>query len=69
MAEEKKDFSVDEWIDQDKDRKRKMKLAKKKMTMKEYLELLKQDPFIAQNSAARLLEAVLDCGTSEIPES
>lgn len=69
MADDKKDFNVDEMIDQDKERKRKKQLEKKKMTLKDYLELLKQDPFIAQNSASRLLETILGYGISEIPES
>ncbi|MEX2090658.1 MAG: hypothetical protein WD989_00795 [Candidatus Paceibacterota bacterium] len=54
-------------IKNDAERKRAKKKDEKTLIFKGYLELLKKDPTIAQNSPARLLEVVLSHKTTEIP--
>lgn len=54
-------------IKQDAELKRGKKAAEKRLTFRDYLGLLKEDPLIARNSPARLLETVLSYGTTEIP--
>ncbi|MFY9457927.1 MAG: hypothetical protein WAP23_03300 [Candidatus Spechtbacterales bacterium] len=62
-----KDF-LESIIKQDAERKRTDAAEKKVITFREYIELLREDPYIAQNSPARLLELLLDRGIEEIPE-
>jgi len=55
-------------IKSDAERKRARKGAEKIVTFRNYLDLVKDDPTIAQNSPARLLEVIQNHGTTEIPE-
>ena len=66
MAKQKTSFQ--EIFDLDAERKRKEASRKKIISFQEYLELLRKDPHIAQNSPARLREMVLKHGVEEIPD-
>jgi predicted Ser/Thr protein kinase len=65
----KQQTSFQEIFDLDADRKRKEASRQKVISFREYLELLRGDPQIAQNSPARLREMVLKHGIEEIPEA
>ena len=65
----KKPKSFQEIFDLDAERKRTEASRKNGISFSKYLELLREDPRIAQNSPARLREIVLDNGVEEIPES
>src|SRR3989344_3972503 len=56
-------------IEQDSDRKKKRHQEYKILTLRDYLALLQEDPTIAQNAPARILEMVLGHGTTTIPEN
>ena len=49
-------------------RKKAKKERHKEITLRDYLELLKKDPLIAQNSPSRLFEICLASGVEPIPE-
>ena len=68
-SEEKRplDLDVNGIIHEDKARKRAESKEKKVISFREYFELVKKDPLIAQNAPSRLLEAVLEHGIEEIP--
>lgn len=51
-----------------KDRKKKEKVEKEEITCREYLELVKKNPAIAQVAPARIYNAIMRYGTREIPE-
>ena len=53
---------------EDAERKRQKVKDHRELTFKDYLELLEQDPKLAENSPARLLEIILGAGVEEIPE-
>ena len=65
----KQQTSFQEIFDLDADRKRKDASRKKIISFREYLELLRNEPQIAQNSPARLREMVLKHGIEDIPEA
>ena len=65
----KQQTSFQEIFDLDAERKRKEASRKKIISFREYLELLRKDPQIAQNSPARLREMVLENGIEDIPDS
>lgn len=67
MVDMEKGF-LESIIERDTERKRADASEKKIITFREYLELLREDPRIAQNSPARLRELLLDFGVEEIPE-
>ena len=69
---EKKDqegLDVKRLINESKESQKKKLSDRREMTFEEYLELVKKDPLIAQNSASRILEMVLDHGMKDISES
>jgi len=68
MTKENKASDFQDIFDRDAERKREEASKKKSITFREYLELLKDDPKIAQNSPARLHEIVLAGGVEEIVE-
>ena len=68
MSEQDKKLDLNDIIQKDSERKRTRKSAEKIMTLRYYLDLLKNDSSTAQNSPARLLEIVQSHGTTEIPE-
>ncbi len=65
----KQQTSFQEIFDLDAERKRQEASRKKIISFREYLELLRKDPEIAQNSPARLREMVLKHGIEEIPDA
>src|SRR3989344_4036165 len=65
---DQKPFNLNGIIERDAERKRTRKSAEKVLTFRDYLNLLKEDPRIAQNSPGRLLEIILSYGTTEVPE-
>ena len=67
MVKAKKKSSFQDVFDQDAEKKRREASLRKVIPFSEYLELLREDPYIAQNSPARLREIVLDHGVEEIP--
>lgn len=62
------DFNVDDAINDDVKRRQNKKQSHQEIKFKDYLELIKKDPKIAQNSLSRLLEIVYTYGVEEIPE-
>ena len=68
MVKAAKKNAFQEIFDQDADRKRKSASERRVITFQEYLELLRDDPRIAQYSPGRLRELVLDHGVEAIPE-
>lgn len=60
-------LDLNDVIRKDAELKRSKKADEKQLTFREYLGLLKEDPLIAQNSPARLLETVLGYGMTDIP--
>ncbi len=64
-----KSLSLDQIIQSDIEKKLAKKKAHQQITFKEYVDThVKKDPLIAQNSAARLLEIILDSGVEVISE-
>lgn len=61
-------FDLNGIFESDRERKRSKSQHHRRITLREYLELVVQDPAIAQNSHARLVEIIEDAGVSEIPE-
>jgi len=59
----------DGFVERDKERKRKQKAGHKEITLREYLELVAEDPSIAQGSPARIHEIIMDAGVTELPEN
>ena len=57
-----------EIFDKDAERKKGDAKEQKQISFREYLELLGEDPLIAQNSPARLREILLSRGVEDIPE-
>ena len=57
------------FIERDKERKRKQKAGHREITLREYLELVAEDPAIAQGSPARIHEIIMDAGVVELPEN
>ena len=55
-------------IDEDIKRKRARSGQHQEMTFGQYLDRVKSDPLIAQNSPSRLLEIIMPAGLEEIPE-
>lgn len=53
----------------DAERKRQKSRDQKELTFRDYIELVRDDPLIAQNAPSRLLEAILALGTETIPEN
>ncbi len=66
---ETKGFDLEKVISEDAERKIRKQKTHKEITFKDYLALLKNDPKIAQNSPARLLEKILNFGKEPVPES
>lgn len=66
MAKKKNSFQ--EIFDLDAERKRTAAIQRKVIPFREYLELVRKDPLIAQNSPARLRDIVLDQGVEDIPD-
>ncbi len=62
-----KGLSFQEVFDRDAERKRKDARLQKVITFQEYLEMLREDPAIAQNAPARLREIILERGVKDIP--
>lgn len=61
-------INLDKIFDQDAELKRESAKQHKVIKFREYIEMLEQDPLIAQNSPSRLFEMVLSHGVDEIPE-
>ena len=59
----------DRVFQEDADRKREKQKGHKALLFKDYLNLVKADPLIAQNSPSRILEVVLAAGVEDIPEA
>ncbi|MBI1957138.1 MAG: hypothetical protein HYS44_01635 [Candidatus Niyogibacteria bacterium] len=62
-------FDVDRAITEDARRKQEKAAGKQEMVFAEYLKLVQQDPQIAQNTHARVLEQVLSYGVETISEA
>ncbi|OGN07935.1 MAG: hypothetical protein A2750_02385 [Candidatus Yanofskybacteria bacterium RIFCSPHIGHO2_01_FULL_45_42] len=65
---DQKSLDLNGVIENDAERKRARKSAEKVVKFRDYLNMVKDDPTIAQNSPARLLEVIQNHGTTEIPE-
>lgn len=63
------DPNLEKVFEKDAQRKRDKKARHRVIAFAEYLELVREDPLIAQNSPSRLLEIVLCEGAVEIPEA
>ncbi|MBI2108940.1 MAG: hypothetical protein HYT93_02015 [Parcubacteria group bacterium] len=61
-------IDVDKLIKNDIERKKKRHSKHQHITFKEYLELVKQNPRIAQNAFARVHQMIMHAGIEEIPE-
>lgn len=59
----------DDLIEADKERKRRRAQEHKEVTVRQYLDLVKADPRLCQNSPARLLEVIEGAGVEEVSES
>lgn len=69
MSENKKDsLNLDDIIESDADRKKERKKLHKEITFREYLNLVAEDPAIAQLSASRLWEIIENAGVVKLPE-
>ena len=66
MARKKSSFQ--DVFDLDAEKKRKNASVRKVIPFREYLDLLRQDPSVAQSSSARLHEIVLGQGVETVPE-
>jgi len=58
----------DDVFESDAEKKREKVKAHKETNFKEYLEMLQEDPSLAQNSSARILEIIATAGIEDIPD-
>ncbi len=62
------DEALGGFIERDKERKREQRATHKEITFREYLQLVAEDPAIAQLSSARIHEAIIDAGVIQLPK-
>lgn len=60
-------LNIEAIIESDREKKRQKKSDHQETVFKQYLELVRKDPLIAQNSSSRILEIIQDAGTKPIP--
>lgn len=70
MSEEPTDkrLDIEKIIQRDAEIKLQKSRDRREITFKEYLAIVEQDPKLAQNASARLLEMILSAGVEDIPQ-
>lgn len=68
MHQDQSGFDVNKWIQKSEERQRNRQNAHKRMPFKDYLTLLKDQTWLAQNAHARLVEVIESYGVEAIPE-
>ncbi|MBI3632568.1 MAG: hypothetical protein HY225_03910 [Candidatus Vogelbacteria bacterium] len=67
MASKKKKLDIDQVIEMDRKRKRERSKRHQQIIFKEYLDLVRVDPLIAELSPSRLFSIIMDAGMEIIP--